>query len=87
MTDPKHRQDSPRSRPRDALRADLTGPPQPAAGRYSSVEADGAERWVSGKSEEELLADLRAYLSRLREDPHNIQDRLRVAAIQLRLGR
>ncbi|PID38584.1 MAG: hypothetical protein CSA65_04185 [Proteobacteria bacterium] len=51
------------------------------------MEADGAERWVSGKSEEQLLGDLRAYLARLRDDPHNIQDRLRVAAIQLRLGR
>lgn len=54
---------------------------------HPSVEADGAERWVSGKNEEQLLADLRAYLARLRDDPHNIQDRLRVAAIQLRLGR
>lgn len=51
------------------------------------MEAEGAERWVSGKSEDELLADLRAYLARLRDDPHNIPDRLRVAAIQLRLGR
>jgi tetratricopeptide (TPR) repeat protein len=92
MSDQKRRQQSPRSRPRDAPRADPTGPPRQDAARsgsglHPSVEADGAERWVSGKNEEQLLADLRAYLARLRDDPHNIQDRLRVAAIQLRLGR
>lgn len=51
------------------------------------AEADSTERWVRGKSRDELLSDLRVYLARLRDDPHNIQDRLRVAAIQLRLGR
>lgn len=99
MADPK---ESPRSRPLGAARPDPTGPParpeearrpgsglhQPSgSGLLPSVEAEGAERWVSGKSEDELLADLRAYLARLRDDPHNIPDRLRVAAIQLRLGR
>ena len=87
MSDPKRRQQSPRSRPRGAPRGDPTGPQRTGSGLHPSVEADGAERWVSGKTEEELLGDLRAYLARLRDDPHNIQDRLRVAAIQLRLGR
>lgn len=50
-------------------------------------QARQAEPWVSGKSGEELLADLRHFLGRLRADPHAIPDRLRVAAIQLRLGR
>lgn len=55
--------------------------------KNASIEVESAERWVSGKSEEELLSDLKVYSARLREDPHGIQDRLRVAAIQLRLGR
>lgn len=33
------------------------------------------------------MADLKVYLERLREAPRSISDRLRVAAIQLRLGR
>jgi hypothetical protein len=51
------------------------------------VEIESTERWVAGKSEAELLADLKVYLARLRDDPRSIVDRLRVAAIQLRLGR
>jgi hypothetical protein len=51
------------------------------------VEIETTERWVAGKSEAELLADLKVYLARLRDDPRSIVDRLRVAAIQLRLGR
>ncbi|MCC6749181.1 MAG: hypothetical protein IT371_16080 [Deltaproteobacteria bacterium] len=49
--------------------------------------AESTERWVGGKGERELLSDLKVYLARLRDDPHSLQDRLRVAAIQLRLGR
>jgi hypothetical protein len=48
---------------------------------------DSTERWVSGKTEAELLADLKVYSARLRDDPRSIEDRLRVAAIQLRLRR
>ena len=59
----------------------------PRRDKNAPVEVESAERWVSGKSEEELLSDLKVYSARLREDPHGIQDRLRVAAIQLRLGR
>jgi len=51
------------------------------------VEVEATEKWVEGKSEAELLADLRLYLARLRDNPHSLVDRLRVAAIQLRLGR
>jgi hypothetical protein len=43
--------------------------------------------WLQGKSEEDLLADLKHYLARLRDNPHAIPDRLRVATIQLKLGR
>lgn len=57
------------------------------SGFYLATEAEGADRWIAGKSEEELLSDLKVYLARLRDDPHSIPDRLRVAAIQLRLGR
>ena len=53
----------------------------------TAFEAESTERWISGKSQNDLLSDLRVYSSRLRDDPHSIQDRLRVAAIQLRLGR
>jgi hypothetical protein len=53
----------------------------------SLVEVESTDRWVAGKDKEELLQDLRAYLARLRDDPRSIPDRLRVAAIQLRLGR
>lgn len=59
----------------------------PRREKTGSVEVESAERWVSGKSEAELLSDLKVYSARLREDPHGIPDRLRVAAIQLRLGR
>lgn len=59
----------------------------PRRDKNASVEVESAERWVSGKSEAELLSDLKVYSARLLEDPHGIQDRLRVAAIQLRLGR
>jgi hypothetical protein len=48
---------------------------------------ENTDRWVAGKSRDELMADLRVYLARLRDDPRSIIDRLRVAAIQLRLGR
>ena len=58
-----------------------------SSSKLPGLEAESTERWISGKSEEELLADLKAYSSRLRDDPHSIPDRLRVAAIQLRLGR
>ena len=47
----------------------------------------GGEHWVMGKTKDQLMADLKVYLERLREDPRSISDRLRVAAIQLRLGR
>lgn len=43
--------------------------------------------WVMGKTREQLLLDLKYFLGRLRDDPRSISDRLRVAAIQLRLGR
>jgi hypothetical protein len=52
-----------------------------------SNECDTADRWIGGKSEQELLSDLKTYLGRLRDDPRNLQDRLRAAAIQARLGR
>lgn len=55
--------------------------------REIAHDADSAERWVSGKSEQELLSDLKVYSARLRDNPRNTPDRLRVAAIQLRLGR
>lgn len=45
------------------------------------------ELWVTGKSEAELLGELRVFLAKLREEPTNLYERLRVAAIQLRLGR
>ena len=45
------------------------------------------ERWVAGKSEEELLVDLKTHLALLKDDPRSLPDRLRVAALQLRLGR
>jgi hypothetical protein len=51
------------------------------------VEVESTDRWVAGKTRDELLADLKIYLARLRDNPHSIIDRLRVAAIQLRLGR
>jgi hypothetical protein len=51
------------------------------------MEIEGTDRWVAGKTEVELLSDLKVYLARLRDDPRSIVDRLRVAAIQLRLGR
>jgi len=51
------------------------------------VEIESTDRWVAGKGEPELLADLKVYLARLRDDPRSLLDRLRVAAIQLRLGR
>ena len=67
------------------------GMPLPSAstddGAHPIAVAESNERWVSGKSQDELLSDLRVYSARLRDDPHSIQDRLRVAAIQLRLGR
>ncbi len=50
-------------------------------------DVESTERWVSGKSEQQLLSDLKVYSARLQEDPRGTQDRLRVAAIQLRLGR
>jgi len=51
------------------------------------IEAESSDRWVAGKTREELLADLKVYLARLRDNPHSLVDRLRAAAIQLRLGR
>jgi hypothetical protein len=51
------------------------------------LEIESTDRWVAGKSEEQLLSDLKVYLARLRDDPRSLVDRLRVAAIQLRLGR
>lgn len=47
----------------------------------------GGEHWVMGKTKAQLMVDLKTYLERLAEDPRAISDRLRVAAIQLRLGR
>jgi len=52
-----------------------------------SEREETVESWVDGKSEEDLLADLRVFSAHLRDDPRNIKHRLRVAAIQLRLGR
>ncbi len=54
--------------------------PPPAAPR-------GGDHWVMGKTKAQLMVDLKLYLGRLRDDPRSITDRLRVAAIQLRLGR
>jgi len=51
------------------------------------IEIESTDRWVGGKTEAELLADLKVYLACLRDNPHSLVDRLRVAAIQLRLGR
>jgi hypothetical protein len=51
------------------------------------VEVEGTDRWVAGKSDQELINDLKVYLARLRDNPRSLPDRLRVAAIQLRLGR
>jgi hypothetical protein len=55
--------------------------------RNVPLEVESTERWVANKSEEELLVDLKVYLARLRDNPHSLPDRLRVAAIQFRLGR
>ncbi len=52
---------------------------------YSAVESH--ERWVSGKTEQDLLVDLKTHLALLKDNPRSLPDRLRVAAIQLRLGR
>jgi len=46
-----------------------------------------ADHWIAGKSRDELMRDLKLYLERLRDEPRSIPARLRVAAIQLRLGR
>jgi hypothetical protein len=51
------------------------------------VELNRTDRLVSNKTDSELLNDLKVYLARLRDDPRSIPDRLRVAAIQLHLGR
>jgi len=51
------------------------------------IELENMERWVAGKNEQELISDLKVYLARLRDNPRAIPDRLRVAAIQQRLGR
>lgn len=51
------------------------------------TQLESTDRWIGGKSEEELLSDLRVYSARLRDNPRSLPDRLRVAAIQLRLGR
>jgi hypothetical protein len=51
------------------------------------LELESTARWIGGKSQQELLQDLKAYSARLRDNPHSLPDRLRVAAIQLRLGR
>ena len=45
------------------------------------------ERWVAGKTKEDLLVDLKTHLALLKDNPRSLPDRLRVAAIQLRLGR
>jgi hypothetical protein len=49
--------------------------------------AESTERFVANKPEHELLHDLKVYLARLRDNPRSLPDRLRVAAIQARLGR
>jgi len=51
------------------------------------VEVESTERWIANKSEVELLSDLKVYLAHLRDNPRSIPDRMRVAAIQLKLGR
>jgi len=51
------------------------------------VEVESTERFVANKPEHELLHDLKVYLARLRDNPRSIPDRVRVAAIQARLGR
>src|SRR5512141_1727482 len=63
----------------------MADPPQKPGAPIAEVES--TDRWVAGKTRDELLADLKTYLARLRDNPHSIIDRLRVAAIQLRLGR
>lgn len=54
-------------------------------GKPTVVESH--QRWVAGKTEEQLIADLKTHLALLRDNPRSLPDRLRVAAIQLRLGR
>lgn len=56
-----------------------------ATGEHAIVQSH--DRWVSGKSEADLLADLKTHLALLKDNPRSLPDRLRVAAIQLRLGR
>jgi hypothetical protein len=51
------------------------------------AEVESTERFVANKADDELLHDLKVYLARLRDAPRSIPDRLRVAAIQARLGR
>jgi hypothetical protein len=61
----------------------MTGDPK----KEVPLETIESGDWLLGKSEDVLLADLKHYLARLRDNPHSIPDRLRVATIQLRLGR
>lgn len=51
------------------------------------LEVESTDRWISDKGEEELIHDLKVYLARLRDNPRSIPDRLKVAGIQLHLGR
>jgi hypothetical protein len=62
-------------------------PPPPVDSPDPRRLDDSTERWIDGKTEAELLSDLKVYSARLRDDPRSIEDRLRVAAIQLRLRR
>lgn len=48
---------------------------------------ESIERWIRGKSTEELLAALKVYAKSLADNPHSIPERLNVASIQLHLGR
>lgn len=63
----------------------MTNDRQGKVNQPESIES--TDRWVAGKDKDELFADLKVYLERLRDNPRSIVDRLRVAAIQLRLGR
>ncbi|MFH1130183.1 MAG: hypothetical protein V1754_02535 [Pseudomonadota bacterium] len=61
--------------------------PVGGVGRVPTMELESTDRWIGGKSVNELLSDLKVYLARLRDNPHSLADRLRVASIQLRMGR
>jgi|GEM_PF-3835514 hypothetical protein len=70
-----------------ASQTDPEGRKRRSSGGTSVTQLESTDRWIGSKSEEELLSDLRVYSARLRDSPRSLPDRLRVAAIQLRLGR